>query len=82
MELTDDDRMLMEMDGIVGRCIREPEFGRRVLEDPATTLAEYGLNEDELDDFRALAKLGIDGVVSRWGIWHQIFVDPRTSASV
>jgi hypothetical protein len=31
-----------------------PEFGSSVLLDPEVALREYDLNEDELDDFRAL----------------------------
>ena len=42
------------IDRIIGRCVREEDFGRRVLEDPHTTLAEYGLNHAELSDFIAL----------------------------
>jgi hypothetical protein len=43
------------IDEIVGRCIRIPEFASSVLSDPEVALKEYGLNEDELDDFRALS---------------------------
>jgi hypothetical protein len=42
------------IDRIVGRCVREAAFAERVLEDPDRALAEYRLNEAELDDFRAL----------------------------
>lgn len=42
------------IDRIVGRCIREAEFGSFVLLDPEAALKDYDLNEDELDDFRAL----------------------------
>jgi hypothetical protein len=42
------------IDRIVGRCIRIPEFASSVLSDPEAALKEYNLNEDELDDFRAL----------------------------
>ena len=42
------------LDGIVGRCVREETFGSLVLHDPDAALQEYGLSEEELDDFRAL----------------------------
>jgi hypothetical protein len=42
------------LDRVVGRCIRVPAFGESVLSDPVAALREYELNEDELDDFRAL----------------------------
>ena len=42
------------IDQIVGRCVREADFGSRVLGSPEEALAEYQLNELELDDFRAL----------------------------
>jgi hypothetical protein len=42
------------IDRIVGRCIREADFATFVLADPEAALKEYDLNEDELDDFRAL----------------------------
>ena len=44
------------IDEIVGRCIRHPEYGERVLSDPEATLAEYEPDEGILDDFRALAE--------------------------
>jgi hypothetical protein len=44
------------IDEIVGRCVRDPEFGKRVLSDVETTLAEYEPCEGILDDFRALAE--------------------------
>ena len=64
------------MDGIVGRCVRDLEFGTRVLDDPVATLAPYGLEPDEMDDFIALSK--VPGVLDSWGEWHRLFVsDPR-----
>jgi hypothetical protein len=42
------------IDRIVGRCVREAEFASLVLSDPEAALKDYDLNEDELDDFRAL----------------------------
>lgn len=42
------------LDGIVGRCVREPAFGAAVLADPAAALAAYRLSQHELDDFLAL----------------------------
>lgn len=59
------------MDGIVGLCIRDLEFGRRVLEDPVTALRDFGLEQDELDDFVALAK--VPGVLDSWRGWHEVF---------
>jgi hypothetical protein len=43
------------MDAIVGRCIREPAFGRTVLNNPDDALRSYNLSEQEMSDFRALA---------------------------
>jgi hypothetical protein len=48
------------LDEIVGRCVRDPEFGRRALLDPQTALAEYNASEGLVDDFRALAEHGDD----------------------
>ena len=42
------------IDRIVGRCVREAQFASFVLSDPEAALKDYDLNEDELDDFRAL----------------------------
>ena len=42
------------IDRIIGRCVREEDFGRRVLEDPETALLEYRLNHAEMSDFLAL----------------------------
>jgi hypothetical protein len=42
------------IDQIVGRCVREAAFASLVLSDPEAALAEYKLNEGELEDFRAL----------------------------
>ena len=60
------------MDSIVGQCIRDLEFGARVLEDPVTALAGFGLEPDELDDFIALGKQ--PGVLESWRGWHEVFV--------
>ena len=46
----------MVIDEIVGRCVRDLEYGKRVLDNPEVTLAEYDPCEGILDDFRALAK--------------------------
>jgi hypothetical protein len=47
------------IDTIVGRCVRDHDFARKVMEDPETALAEYRLNSGELDDFIALkAQMG------------------------
>lgn len=42
------------LDQIVGRCVRDPEFSSRVLENPQAALSEYALTDHELDDFLAL----------------------------
>jgi len=42
------------LDAIVGRCVRDAEFADAVLNSPELALAEYGLTDDEMDDFRAL----------------------------
>jgi hypothetical protein len=60
------------MDGIVGQCIRDLDFGARVLDDPVTTLAGFGLEPDEMDDFIALARQ--PGVLESWRRWHEVFV--------
>ena len=60
------------MDGIVGRCIRDLEFGARVLADPEGTLAEFNLREGEMDDFRALARYA-DECMPRWQQLHDFF---------
>ncbi|MBI4817205.1 MAG: hypothetical protein HY791_13165 [Deltaproteobacteria bacterium] len=48
------------IDRIIGRCVREPEFAKRVLLDPTATLAEYELTKPELDDFLALQRYSGD----------------------
>jgi hypothetical protein len=54
------------LDQIVGRCVRDVEFGSAVLSDPETALLEYDLNEDELDDFRALRARHRDEAAESW----------------
>lgn len=44
------------IDRIIGRCVREEDFGRRVLEDPESALQEYRLNHAEMSDFLALKR--------------------------
>jgi len=70
---------ILVLDGIVGRCIRDLDFGRRVLENPDLALVDYDLTEDELDDFRALAALRREGddVLGRWQHWQRVFVSDR-----
>ena len=51
--IEDETRLL---DEIIGRCVRDPDFGHRVLLDPKATLAEYDASEGIVDDFRALAQ--------------------------
>jgi hypothetical protein len=48
------------LDEIVGRCVRDPDFGRHALLDPKTALAEYNASDGLMDDFRALAEDGDD----------------------
>jgi len=60
------------MDAIVGSCIRDLEFGKRVLDDPVRALAEFGLDQDEMGDFLALGK--VPGVIDSWRVWHDVFV--------
>ena len=54
------------LDSIVGRCIREAAFAERVISDPETALAEYQLDEDELDDFRSLKARHSDEALETW----------------
>jgi hypothetical protein len=42
------------LDRIIGHCVRDAAFAEAVLRDPESALAEYELNENEMDDFRAL----------------------------
>jgi hypothetical protein len=56
------------IDTIVGRCVRDGIFALRVLDDPDGTLAEYHLNEDELDDFRILAAEHREYCLEGWKI--------------
>jgi hypothetical protein len=54
------------LDQIIGRCVRDADFGARVLADPETALAEYELQEDELDDFRALKEKHAKEAAESW----------------
>ena len=54
------------LDQIVGRCVRDAGFASAVLGDPDGALAEYELNEDELDDFRALRARHRDEAYEGW----------------
>jgi hypothetical protein len=54
------------LDQIVGRCVRDAEFAAFVLADPEAALKEYELNEDELDDFRALRDRHRDEAAETW----------------
>lgn len=65
------------IDTIVGRCVREAEFGARVLENPEVALAEYQLNEAELDDFRALKAQYADLAAEKWAILRTIYGPAR-----
>jgi hypothetical protein len=54
------------IDRVVARCVREPDFAASVLTDPDGALRDYTLNEDELDDFRALSAGDRDAILSGW----------------
>ena len=54
------------LDQVVGRCVRDADFACDVLEDPETALAEYELNEDEMDDFRSLKRRHRDEADMVW----------------
>jgi MGT family glycosyltransferase len=49
-----DPERLRMMDGIVGRCVRDPKFAAAVLADPEVALERFQLTKPEMDDFRAL----------------------------
>jgi hypothetical protein len=66
------DERLKLLDTIVGRCIRDLDFGDRVLRDPEAALVSYDLDEDEMDDFRALARYA-DEARPRWQQIHDLF---------
>jgi hypothetical protein len=57
------------LDRIVGRCVRDAEFSERVLNEPDDALREYGLTEDELDDFQIL---GADHNSEAEKVWQSI----------
>jgi hypothetical protein len=54
------------LDRVVGRCVRDAAFAASVLEDPESALAEYELNEDELDDFRSLKARHREEAAEAW----------------
>jgi hypothetical protein len=56
------------IDTITGRCVREPEFGLRVLDSPEEALAEYELNEGELEDFQMLAAHHREYALAHWDV--------------
>ena len=62
------------VDEIVGRCVRDSEYGEHVLNDPETALAEYEPCEDILDYFRALAEHR-DDVLAAWQRLRTIVYD-------
>lgn len=65
------------IDLIVGRCVRDHEFAAAVLTDPETTLSEYALNEDELEDFQELSKHDHRVTLSGWAKLHEAIEDHR-----
>jgi hypothetical protein len=60
------DESCVLLDQIVGRCIRDVGFATSVLRDPEAALKEYELNEDELDDFRALKDRHYNEAAEGW----------------
>jgi hypothetical protein len=54
------------LDEIVGRCVRDAGFATSVLADPETALKVYALNDDELDDFRALKNRHCNEATEAW----------------
>jgi len=54
------------LDQIVGRCVRDLTFAESVLANPEVALKEYDLNEDELDDFRAIKAKHSDEAAEGW----------------
>lgn len=54
------------IDSIVGRCVRDPEFARAVVSSPHSALAEYELNQGELEDFIALRRDIGEGAITTW----------------
>ena len=56
------------LDEIVGRCVRDAEFAVSALNDPEIALKEYELNEDEMDDFRALKNRHFDEAKEGWSV--------------
>lgn len=54
------------LDEIVGRCVRDLDFGCRVLEDPATALEPFHLHQHELDDFLTLRRDHRDRAAAGW----------------
>jgi len=54
------------LDLIVGRCVRDSAFAESVLAEPEIALAEYELNQGELDDFLALKARHRDEAAETW----------------
>lgn len=54
------------LDEIVGQCVREPDFGAQVLDNPVTALAAYELHEHEMDDFRTLRRDHREEAATGW----------------
>ncbi len=54
------------IDQISGRCVRDPEFARRVMADPETALIEYDLEPDELEDFVVLRERHREEAMRGW----------------
>lgn len=60
------DESCVLLDGIVGRCARDAAFAQAVVADPVEALADYQLEEHELDDFRALSASHGDEALEAW----------------
>lgn len=54
------------LDQIVGRCVRDPQFSARVMNDPRAALREFDLTEDELEDFLLLKDGHLEEATQAW----------------
>lgn len=69
------------LDRIVGRCIREADFAERVLSNPEAALAEYGLDEHELEDFQILQSSHREEAAEGWRAIRERMVELSTQES-
>lgn len=68
------------IDGIVGRCVRDPAFARAVISDPRSALAGYGLDEGEEADFLALREKVGAAALAAWSSLRQALFGPDLAA--